>query len=389
LTNSALKHSLDALAADPDLDRFIGHTLTAIAHQFNSPLTEYWTHPETDDTAYINLTYWQGQLLQPSQQPGHPGTIGMPIPANLRNDEPLRSRQRYILYQGIGSKTDEVSQQISAQMGIDVASWYTSRGVTQYLNLPLRVGEKTIGALSVYLPGDRTFAESTIELAHALTQQLALAIQLTQLAEAAKQAAIFQERSYIATEVHDTLAQDFAGISMQLQAFHALQPLDSDRAQVHLNRAQDLCRKGLVEARRSVWCLQQDSDRYRHLLELIHHFIEQLNIGSPVPVHFQTQGTAYPINPEAGRHLLRIVQEALTNAIRHAHAQTIQVQLTYSPGQLAIAIQDDGCGFDRLTLPQRGFGLEGMQQRATLIDARLVIHSSPGSGTEVTIEFEV
>jgi signal transduction histidine kinase len=65
------------------------------------------------------------------------------------------------------------------------------------------------------------------------------------------------------------------------------------------------------------------------------------------------------------------------------------VQLTYSPEQIAIAIQDNGCGFDPQTLPQRGFGLEGMQQRANLIDARLVIDSQPARGTAVTIELVI
>ncbi len=231
--------------------------------------------------------------------------------------------------------------------------------------------------------------EQSSELLYALAQQAALSIQLTRLAEEAKQAAVFQERSYIATEVHDTLAQDFAGVLMQLQAFTALNPLDSNQAQIHFTRAQDLCKRGLVEARRSVWCLQQDSDQYSHLLGLVQHFTEQLSVSSPMPIHFESQGEPYPINPEFGRHLLRIVQESLANAIRHANAHAIQVQLLYASEQIAIEIQDDGCGFDSQNPPPSGFGLQGMQQRASLIGAQLTIISQPGRGTAIMVNLPI
>jgi signal transduction histidine kinase/PAS domain-containing protein len=385
--NEALKQTVDVLATETNLNCFLGHVLQVIANQLDAPLTEYWYHPEPSNLAYVGLTYWQGQILNPEEQPGHVGLYGYPVPPEMVHQESLHHRRAHFITEDMA--TSAIHQQVAREYGLDAAAWYGTRGVSRLLNVPLVLGHRTIGALIVFLPQHRHFTEQQIELTYALAQQVTLAIQLTRLAEEAKQTAIFQERSYIATEVHDTLAQDFAGVLMQLQAFTALNPLDPNQAQIHFTRAQDLCKRGLVEARRSVWCLQQDSEQYSHLLGLVQRFIEPLSVSSPMPIHFESQGEPYPINPEFGRHLLRIVQESLANAIRHANANTIQVQLLYTPEQIAIEIQDDGCGFDSQNPPLSGFGLQGMQQRASLIGAQLTIMSQPGHGTAIMVSLPI
>ncbi|MEB3338523.1 MAG: GAF domain-containing protein [Leptolyngbyaceae bacterium] len=331
--NTTLKQSLDTFAADSDLDRFIGNTLTAIAQQFDAPLIEYWVHSQAGSEASIHLAYWQGQILSAAN-----GSI---VKAN-----PL--------------------------------------GMISFLDIPLSVGDTNIGALSIYTSVHRTFSRQTIELAHALAQQLTLAVELTRLAEEAQQSALLQERTRMAREIHDTLAQTFGGILMQLQAFTYFAQTQPDQAQTHLLTAQALAQEGLTEARRSVWTLYLETTEYENLDQAIAKFIEQTQPRQATPIHLEIEGTPYTLHPDLGLNLLRIAQEAITNALRHANATTIQVHLSYSAQILQLTIRDNGCGFE----PQssiHGFGLLGMQQRASRMGAIWNLSSRTGQGTTLMI----
>ncbi len=335
--NTALKQSLDTLATDPDLERFIGNTLKLIAQQFDAPLIEYWVHSEPQ--SYVHLTYWQGQILNVSERSG--------------------------LFEGIPDKATELS---------------ASLGLIPFLDIPLTVGDMNIGALSIYLPTFRLFSGQTIELALALAQQLTLA----RLAEEAQQAALLQERTRMAREIHDTLAQAFGGILMQLQAVNYFAVNQPDKAQSHLLTAQALAQDGLAEARRSVWTLYLETAEYEDPSQTIAKFIEQTTSGQSIPIQLVVEGRPYRLHPDLGLNLLRIAQEAIANALRHAHAQTIQISLHYSPQTLQLMIRDDGCGFEPQR-PTRGFGLLGMQQRAARIGAAWHLVSQLGQGTTITV----
>jgi signal transduction histidine kinase len=341
--NTTLKQSLDALAADPDLDGFIGNTLKLIAQQFDSPLIEYRIHPQPAGQASIHLTYWQGQILSAAEM-----------------------------------------RQLLAQHESDFSDGSTLLGMAPFLDLPLSVGDRNIGALTIYLPNHRIFSRQTIELAHALAQQLTLAVELSHLAEEAQQAALLQERTRMAREIHDTLAQAFGGILMQLQAVTYFAPTQPAKAKTHLLAAKALAQDGLAEARRSVWTLYLETTEYEDPAQTITKFIEQTTFGQSIPIQLEIEGTPYRFHPDLGLNLLRITQEAIANALRHAHAQAIQIYLSYSPQMLQLTIRDDGCGFDP-QLPARGFGLSGMQQRAARIGATWHLVSQIGQGTTITV----
>ncbi|WP_196358114.1 GAF domain-containing sensor histidine kinase [Nodosilinea nodulosa] len=331
--NTALKQSLDTLAADPDLDRFIGHLLKLIADQFDAPAVEYWVHAtqaEPETNAYVHLACWQGKIFRhlPEQ---HPDLDLIP-----------------------------------------------------FLSLLLSVSDTTIGALVIYLPSHSTVSGQVIELAHALAQQLTLAIELTRLAEEAQQAALLQERARMAREIHDTLAQAFGGILMQLQAATYFTPTQLTAAQNHVMTAQALARDGLAEARRSVWTLYLETAEYEDLSRTIAKFIAQTASGQPVPISLDIEGIPYRLHPDLGLNLLRIAQESVTNALRHAQAQTISIGLSYQPHTLQLIIRDDGCGFD--SQPSSwGFGLLGMQQRTARLRATWQLVSQLGQGTTITV----
>ncbi len=209
--NTALKQTLDALATESDIHQFVGHVLRVVAEQFNAPLTEYWIHPD-EQRAYLELSCYQGCILTPDEQPGHPGRFGYAIPPEMIACDHLGVRQRHFVVEDL--RTDPIHRAISAQIGIDIGGRYEARGVSKLLNVPLRLGAATIGALIIFVPSDRHFTEQQIELAYALAQQVTLAIQLTRLAEEAKQTAIAREQEKAAqarvaelAKVNDALIQ--------------------------------------------------------------------------------------------------------------------------------------------------------------------------------------
>ncbi len=367
--NDALKQSLNILPAERDLGSFVGHILGFIAQQFDSPLTEYWVYSDEEKSGcFLNLTCWQGKILHPEEQPGHPGISGIAILPERRH---LLDRSQILTVDPEFLKTD-------------AADWYFAKGVAHYLDIPLYLGETLIGSLDIFLPGDRPFLIQAIGLAHALAQQLTLAIELTRLAEESRQTALLQERTRMAREIHDTLAQAFGGILMQLQAFSYFATAQPQKAQTHLQTAQTLAQDGLAEARRSVWTLYLETAEYEDPSQTIAKFIEHKAPGHSVKLNLAIDGIPFRLHPDLGLNLLRIAQESINNALRHAEAQTIQIHLNYSPQSLQLIVHDDGCGFDP-KLPTGRFGLLGMQQRAARFGATWHLTSQLGQGTTITV----
>jgi signal transduction histidine kinase len=188
----------------------------------------------------------------------------------------------------------------------------------------------------------------------------------------------------MAREIHDTLAQSFTGILLQLGVAKRIVNQQPEEAWSLIERVSELAHEGLMEARRSVWALHPQASEYSELANALTRSLEQMTEHTPVCGSVCIQGTPRALPPDLGMNLLRIGQEALTNALRHAQAQTIWLELTFEADQVRLRVQDDGQGFD----PQAdsgGFGLIGMRQRADRIGGQLTITSQPGQGTEVMV----
>jgi signal transduction histidine kinase len=210
-------------------------------------------------------------------------------------------------------------------------------------------------------------------------------VQLTHLAEESRQATLLEERNRMAREIHDTLAQAFTGIFMQLQAASRFLASKPEQTQLCINRAQNLAREGLAEARRSVWYLHQEDTEDGNLLHTLTRITEQLTAGTSVQAKVYLQGTPYCLSSEVGMNLLQIAQESITNALRHAQAQMIHISLSYQSERVQLRVWDDGKGFNQQRQAGSGFGLKGMRQRAQCIGACLEINTQPQAGTKVTV----
>ncbi len=202
----------------------------------------------------------------------------------------------------------------------------------------------------------------------------------------AEEASILEERNRMAREIHDTLAQSFTGILVQLGAASQVLNDDLEATQAHLETIDELARIGLAEARRSVTALRPQLLEEGDLDSALHRLATQMRAAADTALIYEIRGTAYPLPAEVENNLLRIGQEALTNAIKYADANKIWVELVYEATQCRLHIKDDGRGFGVGGIPVTGcFGLLGMSERAERIGAQLTIQSQPGQGTEIIV----
>ncbi|GAA6616910.1 CHASE2 domain-containing protein [Scytonema sp. NUACC26] len=203
----------------------------------------------------------------------------------------------------------------------------------------------------------------------------------------AEEASIIEERNRMAREIHDTLAQAFTGILIHVGATTLVLTDNLEATRAHLDTIEELARTGLAEARRSVAALRPQLLEEGDLSSALHRLVTQMRATTDTAlIYNEVQGTAYLLPTEVENNLLRIGQEALTNAIKYAGASEIRVELAYDNAQCILRVKDDGRGFGVGSIPlSGGFGLLGMSERAEHIGAQLKIQSQPGQGTEIVV----
>jgi signal transduction histidine kinase len=187
------------------------------------------------------------------------------------------------------------------------------------------------------------------------------------------------ERRRIAREVHDTLAQGFAAIRLQLELARTDSALPPEARQA-LDLAYQIAGENLIEARHAMAALKSPSPDLGALLSASIDGVRRLG-----QVEIISALDPAPSLPgEVAHELLRIAQEAMVNAARHACARFLRVRLTSIPGVVWLAITDDGKGFEPANISS-GFGLQGLHERAAAIGAKLSITSAPGKGAQVVV----
>lgn len=196
--------------------------------------------------------------------------------------------------------------------------------------------------------------------------------------------AVIDERERLAHEMHDTLAQSFAGIGFQLEAIRN-QISPNDQASEHLNLARELARYSHEEARRNVASLRPEFLASLGLVAALKRFADQRLAGGNVRVIAEGRQAAQELPPVLTDTFYRIGQEAIANAIRHANPSEILIGLRIRGTTVEFTIEDDGVGFQESEVTA-GFGMEGMRKRAEMISARFSVHSYPFRGTTITVQ---
>jgi two-component system NarL family sensor kinase len=199
--------------------------------------------------------------------------------------------------------------------------------------------------------------------------------------------AVVEERSRLAREIHDTLAQGLTGVALRLESADALLEAGADPARVReaVRAALDLTRANLEEARRSVLDLRAAPLEGRTLAEALAALASEWSARGNVTIAFKAIGGTHPLPSRVEVGLYRIAQEALTNIAQHAAASRARLTLTTTPDHVQLDIRDNGGGFEATALPEGHFGLLGMRERAKLLGGHLRLESAPNQGAHVEV----
>jgi len=305
---------------------------------------------------------------------------------------------RQVAEQGVGVGLDGWVTQTGEPLLIEDASRTPphplpvsiEEGLRSFAVVPLRAKENVMGTLGVATRGDRRFTDDEVELLSAISGQVGLAVENARLYRRSRQAAILDERNRVAREIHDSLAQGLIGIIVQLEAVERVARRRPEQAVKALQRALNLARHSLQEARRSVWGLRPRTLEDQTLAEAIGNHITTVQETGSLVLRFSTSGEERALSPDVETNLFRITQEALNNVQRHAQAHNAHVHLSFEGEQVRLVVQDDGVGLlpANLSAPPNGdggFGLIGMQERASLLGGEMRVSSVPAEGTQVEV----
>ena len=267
-----------------------------------------------------------------------------------------------------------------------------SRELQCHATVPLYVDDRRLGLLNVASADWRELTTDELYLLSTVGALVSLAIERTRLAERGAALAAAEERNRIARDIHDTIAQSLAAITMQLESADALlETPNPPRAAETVRRALLLTRSALEEARRSVVDLRSTPLAGRGLIGALRDLPSEIgeSHGNSVPIAIESNGFTMSLPSAVEVGLYHIVREALTNVVRHANATAASVRLEEEGGRVNVCIADDGVGFDVARLPAHRFGLLGMSERARLLGGELRITSAPGAGTTLDVNVPI
>ncbi|MEQ2008805.1 MAG: sensor histidine kinase [Limisphaerales bacterium] len=213
-------------------------------------------------------------------------------------------------------------------------------------------------------------------------------VQSSVIALKVEREAIAEERARVSREIHDTLAQGFMALGFQLEALTSALENPPSCVRLHLDRARWMLRHCHEEVRRSLRDLRGQALDRRALGDALRELLPLAIEGSGVQLGCVVTGTPFPLHQTIEHNLLRVAQEAVTNALRHAHAQHLTVELRYDAREVRLCVEDDGRGFAQPSdaAPEAGhFGLQSMRERAKRIGTRLEITARPSGGTQILL----
>jgi signal transduction histidine kinase len=257
-----------------------------------------------------------------------------------------------------------------------------------FLGVPIVARGEVIGAL--YLTekeGAPNFSAADQKLIELLAAHAAIAIENARLHERSRELSIVEERNRLARELHDSVTQRLFGVALAAESAATLLARDRDGAAAELKRVSDLAREAMEELRAVVFELRPGSLEAEGLSTVLRKHVEVLRRVSGRTIELKVRDVPR-LAAGPATQVLRIAQEALGNALRHADARHICVRLENGSGALVLSVSDNGVGFDPEGPEVRGqrLGLTSMQERATELGGTLTVDSTVGSGTTVRLE---
>ncbi len=369
----ALKNTLDALAKEIAPDRLVEHVLCTITEQLGAHSCSVWRRDEGNGPISFQFAFEGRRFVTQSDSILAGTSLTLPMEDFWPWLEVFRTGKPGLM--------EDIRE-------LPFFPWrqrLISLGVITILIVPMSIAGRVDAVIGVRFTRKRTFSAEELELSQALANQAMLAMQLMRLSQQSREAAVIAERNRMARDIHDTLAQGFTGVIMQLEAVKgAIAQNDLAEAKERVERAGDLARVGLGEARRSVLALRPRSLQDTSLCLALDDLLKRMTNGSGLQAEFHLEGDEPAMPAEWEEGLLRIAQESLTNTIKHAKARNFRATLIMGAKEIQFRLVDDGSGFD-LYAEHEGFGLMGMKERVDQMGGQFVLRSMPGQGTEIQI----
>jgi signal transduction histidine kinase len=389
MQNEVVNLALDLLVREPDIEGFFGALAKTMVEESESHTCGVWLIDDSGQQCELWMVYVKDRLYTPRKDDWDSAQQKDPtkqfacqsLAAHLFDYRPGWSET--VEYRSDDPRLPEGWKTFARRMD--------SAGIVAS---PLVLGSRNLGWMTVSVPGDPE-PESQwwrIALTEAVARQAALALHHSRLIDAhrreERRKAILEERNRLARDIHDSLAQGFAAILMQLQAAQrAAAGTLPPSVGASIETAVDLARTHLTEARRSVGALRPNVGQGEDIAAALRRIADmgQRTAGMPIDVVVDELPR---LGDAVEREIIGIAQEALTNAVRHARARriTIRASAIQAVG-VRLSVADDGRGMVR-DEPVSGFGMTSMQERAERIGASLTIVTGARKGTEVVLAWD-
>jgi signal transduction histidine kinase len=380
IQDQASQLTLELIVKEPDIAGFFAGFTKRLVEETESHACGVWLLDQ--DQSHCDL--WLAHLHHALFTPGQNGWDDIAIPRAAMSEHLFSYKPGWtetVLYTSQDSRLPDAVKQFNATERVEAMTV-----------APLVVGSNTMGwiALSTHDASmcEQQWARALVE---AIARQATLVLHQSRLADKRRledrRSAVLEERNRLARDIHDTLAQGFGAILMQLQAAQREAAALPPRVAANLDTAVNLARTHLVDARRSVGSLRPIADGGRDMTAGLKRLADTARLTTDVPIELQLDELP-TFDAGIGREILGIAQEALTNAARHARARRITIQAS-APRSVGfrLLVSDDGRGIahDRY---DTGFGMTSMQERADRIGASLTIVTAPRAGTQVVLAWE-
>jgi signal transduction histidine kinase len=258
-----------------------------------------------------------------------------------------------------------------------------------FLGVPITSPDGVIGSFYLtHKEGADNFSDEDQELIELLASHAAIAITNAHLYERSRELSILEERNRLALELHDAVSQKLFSLVLTAESAETLLERDGEGAKAQVERLKTLSREALEELRSLIMELRPPALDRDGLCGALRKHVEVLGRLHAVEIEQRIDDAVSAGDDERDREVLRIAQEALHNALRHAGAGHVEISLSSDGGRLALEVRDDGVGFqpDDPELRSRRLGLTSMEERAGRLGGRLMIHSAPGEGTDVKLD---
>jgi signal transduction histidine kinase len=267
----------------------------------------------------------------------------------------------------------------------------TDRQTRSVLAAPLLRGDQVIGMISAQSYTEHDYRDPEARMLQTIASQAAIAIEHARLYREAQNVAVAEERARLAREIHDTLAQGLIGIILYLERLDLSLPADDETHRPWVERALELSRSSLEEARRSVRDLRAAPLEGRTFVEAVANLVASIRDSYDFEVTARLPTSLPPLSARVETALFRVVQEAIFNVCKHADCRQLQLDVSVESTELCVVIGDDGNGFnvDAHEFAGGRYGLMTMRERVMQIGGRIDIQSSVGQGTSVRVDIPI